>query len=181
MSRPRWELNRDAFDRLLDAFDADREQASGKYEALRRRLIDLFAWERSESPEELADEALNRLARRLLDGVALDPADLPRYAFGIARLLLHEENRSRRNRESALKDVQRHREATAPPETDMLDALVECLDALPPDSRTLIQRYYAGDRETLARSLGISVNALRNRALRIRERLFECVSRKRDI
>jgi DNA-directed RNA polymerase specialized sigma24 family protein len=32
----------------------------------------------------------------------------------------------------------------------------------------------------LARELGISVNALRNRAMRIREELFQCVLRKCD-
>jgi len=55
------------------------------------------------------------------------------------------------------------------------------IDALSPDSRDLIHRYYAGDRDTLARALGLSLNALRNRALRIRQQLFDCLSRHRDV
>src|SRR6185295_16069629 len=87
--RSRWELSRDALDHLLQKLDPDRDAAGRAYEALRRRLIDLFAWEHGEAPEELADEALNRLARRLSEGVAIDDG-IARYAFGIARLLLHE-------------------------------------------------------------------------------------------
>ena len=52
--RRRWTLSGEALDRLLAALDADREAASHKYEALRRRLIDLFSWEHSEAPEDLA-------------------------------------------------------------------------------------------------------------------------------
>ena len=48
------------------------------------------------------------------------------------------------------------------------------------DRRELIERYYLEDRNALARSLGISMNALRNRALRIREELFNCAMRERD-
>lgn len=96
--RSRWELSRDALDHLLQRLDPDRDAAGRAYEALRRRLIDLFAWEHGEAPEELADEALNRLARRLSEGVAID-GGIARYAFGIARLLLHEQSRARRNRE----------------------------------------------------------------------------------
>jgi hypothetical protein len=178
-ARARWELSREAFDRLLDTLDPDRDAASRKYEALRRRLIDVFAWARSDAPEELADEALNRLARRLLEGVSLDAADVQRYASGIARLLLYEENRSRRNRDAALRDAARQDTPVEPPDT--LHWLEECLDALPRESRELIERYYSEDREALARSLDLSVNALRNRAMRVRERLYDCVLRKRDV
>jgi DNA-directed RNA polymerase specialized sigma24 family protein len=173
-----WELDREAFDRLLNALDPTPELASRRYEALRRRLIDLFAWERSETPEELADETLNRLARRLGEGVVIE-GDVARYAFGIARLLLHEDARTRRKRDTALREMPAA--AAAPESDDLLDLLGGCLGDLPADSRRLIERYYGEDRATLARSLGISLNALRNRALRIRQHLHDCVSRKRDV
>jgi DNA-directed RNA polymerase specialized sigma24 family protein len=176
--RSRWELSRDALDHLLQRLDPDRDAAGRAYEALRRRLIDLFAWEHGEAPEELADEALNRLARRLSEGVAID-GGIARYAFGIARLLLHEQSRARRNRDAALREFPIDSGATEGAET--LRLLLECLDELPPNARDLIERYYGGERDALARSLGISLNALRNRALRVREVLYECVCRKRDV
>lgn len=183
----RWELNREAFDRLLGALDPDREAASRRYEGLRRRLIDLFAWEGTETPEELADETFNRLARRVSGGVSFEGSTPERFAFGIARLLLHEDLRARRAREAALRELPTRDPRLQPitpadqAQQRRLQQLDRCLDALPPDSRELIQRYYAADRDTLARTLGLSVNALRNRALRIRQQLSDCLSRHRDV
>jgi DNA-directed RNA polymerase specialized sigma24 family protein len=177
-ARPqRWSLSGKAFDRLLLALDPDREAASHKYEALRRKLIDLFAWERSEGPEDLADETLNRLARRVSEGA--DIPNLDRYAYGIARLLLQEEARARRTRASALREL--HLVADQTPDPGMLNRLRHCLAALPERSRTLLERYYAGDRAQLARDEGISLNALRNRVLRLRRQLYDCVRHQRDL
>lgn len=175
--RRRWELTGEALEKLLLALDSDREAAAHKYEALRRSLIDLCSWERSENPEELADETLNRLARRVFEGVAIPNPE--RYAFGIARLVLLEEARSRRNRVDSL----RHLQQLSRPETaaEELGWLRQCLETLPASSRDLIERYYSENREHLARSRGLSLNALRNRVMRIREQLYQCVCRKRDI
>jgi DNA-directed RNA polymerase specialized sigma24 family protein len=178
----RWELSAEAFEQLLRTLDPDRDNASRRYEALRRKLIDLFTWEHCENPDELADEALNRLAKRLSEGVSLDGPGTDRYAFGIARFLMREEGRTRRSRELALREIarfQQHRHGHG--DSEILRALTRCLDALPADSRKLVERYYSEDRMAVARSLDISVNALRNRALRIRERLYDCVARNRDI
>ncbi|HLI84671.1 MAG TPA: hypothetical protein VKV17_12175 [Bryobacteraceae bacterium] len=175
--RQRWTLNGQALDRLLLAFDADREAAAQKYEALRRKLIDLFAWERSESPEDLADETLNRLARRVSEGTGIP--NLDRYAFGIARLLLQEEARSLRARTAALRDLPLVTGTT--PDSGMLKRIRRCLAALPAENRELLARYYSEDREQLARAQGISMNALRNRVLRLRQRLYDCVMRGSDL
>lgn len=176
----RWEINRDALDRLLTALDDDRDAASREYEALRRRLMDVFAWEGSEAPAELADETLDRLAKRLSEGVVVERTDIARYAFGIARLLLLETARARRTRDAAMREMAQTTGRTDESEA-LWEALGRCLEQLPPESRRLIEAYYAGDREALARSLGISINALRNRALRIRQLLHDCVSRQHDV
>ena len=64
------------------------------------------------------------------------------------------------------------------------DALSHCLDCLTSDNRQLLERYYSGDgsdrirnRQTLAAELGIAINALRNRALRLRDSLENCTAR----
>jgi DNA-directed RNA polymerase specialized sigma24 family protein len=171
--REAWELNREALDALLGALAEDRNLAGRKYEELRRRLINLFAWERCEAPDQLADEALNRLAKKVADGTEIPALD--RYAFGIARFLLQEEARKRQNRAAALFELK----TPAKEEWAMLDMLEDCLKDLPTSSRELIERYYVDNRASLAREHGISINALRNRALRIRQQLMDCVSLKR--
>jgi len=171
----RWTLDGESLSILLAALAPDREAASRRYEALRRRLIDVFAWERSEAPEDAADEALNRLARRLASGVAIEDQNIERYAFGIARYVMLEEARGRRARDAALADLRVLQDK--PEEPVLLRRVERCLEALPRDQRDLILRYYSENRDRLATALGISVNALRNRALRIRARLSECAMR----
>jgi DNA-directed RNA polymerase specialized sigma24 family protein len=175
--RKLWQLDRAALDALLRILAPDREVAGSKYEELRRRLINLFAWEHCEAPDDLADEVLNRLARKALEGT--DIPHLDRFALGIARFVIQEEGRKRRNRQAVLREIQVDGKLTGS-DLDGLDAVENCLATLQPDRRDLIERYYLEDRKALARELGISMNALRNRALRIREELFNCAMRKRD-
>jgi DNA-directed RNA polymerase specialized sigma24 family protein len=169
----RSELTQEALDGLLRALGTEPDAAGRRYELLRRKLIDLFRWHRCENPEELTDETLNRLARRVLQGEPIE--NIESYALGIARMLLKETARRREQRETALREIQGSR----PGEDgagEMLEALERCLEALPQSSRALIARYYGGERVVLARELGLSLNALRARALRIRRRLYQCVT-----
>ena len=175
--RKPWQLDRAALDALLDTMAPDREVAGCKYEELRRRLINLFAWEHCEAPDDLADEVLNRLARKAMDGAVIPHMD--RFAFGIARLVIQEEERKRRSRQAVLREFQANGKGSGS-DSRRMAAIELCLAALPPDRRNLIERYYGTDRNALARELGVSMNALRNRALRIREELYNCVLRSRD-
>lgn len=172
------ELDGEKLESLLNALAPDREAAAEKYESLRRRLIDLFSWERCAAAEDLTDEALNRLASKLHQGTDIPHPD--RYAFGIARLLIQEDARARRKQEAAVRELQAAAAHASERDEHMLEAIEDCLAALPRDSRKLIERYYAEDRASVARDFGISVNALRNRALRIREQLFKSIARQRD-
>lgn len=168
-----------AFDQLLAAFHADREQAGRAYEEMRQRLVKFFSWEGCLHPEEWADEVLNRVARKLEAGEAI--ASVTAYAAGVARLALKE----------ALRKQQRSRPlegefAVMPvelPDQRLAECLTRCLSELPVDGRKLIVDYYQGDaggrirqRQAMAERLGISLNSLRNRALRLRDRLEKCLT-----
>ena len=68
------------------------------------------------------------------------------------------------------------------PEPRLHDCLETCLASLPADARTLILEYYQDQRRQkidrrvrLATQLGLSANALRSRAQRVRDRLERCV------
>jgi DNA-directed RNA polymerase specialized sigma24 family protein len=181
-------LNKDALEDLLRAFDADREQASHHYQALRERLIRFFQWNRTEMPEELADEVLDRLAQKLnLSSEQIQ--DPVRYAVGIARLLLQEQRRKNLRREKALAELQHssldadRREQERILQRERADLLQQCLQSIPAQNRELIFRYYdvaeaPDQRQQMARAYGISINALRNRALRIRMDLERQLARR---
>lgn len=176
-------LDERSLKRLLTALDSDPERASERYEALRRRLTRVFAWERQADAESLADQTIDRVARRVNEGVEV--VDVSAYASRVAELILLEARRAGHRREAALDAHAR----LAPP--DRSSAAVErrhacleaCLARLEPEQRDLILRYYSADgrarieqRDALAKAHGIPMGALRNRALRMREKLEECIT-----
>src|SRR5687767_9506003 len=96
-------LRPDDFEFLLERLDADREAAGQKYEGLRRKLIKFFEWNRCGPVEDLADETLDRVARRLARD---DVEDVLRFAWGVAQYVRQESAR-RTRREVALPDLPR--------------------------------------------------------------------------
>jgi DNA-directed RNA polymerase specialized sigma24 family protein len=147
--------------------------------------MQFFRWERAEFPEEHADESLNRVARKLAAGEPI--VDVERYIFGVARMITREIAQQRVRHKAAVEEMRRAPAAQVDAETVALASVLwDCLLGLPPDTRGFILRYYEGDkqarirnRRTMSEELGIPLNALRNRALRLRERLEDCVQSRR--
>ena len=176
------ELTASGLERLLARLDPDPARAADAYEGLRLSLIRFFDWRGAFFPDECADETMNRLARRLDEGAAV--GDIRTFALGIARLVRLEQARSPQLRQDELDE----RALKAAPIDDdepdprLRDCLETCLASLPADARTLILEYYQDQRRQkidrrvrLATELGLSANALRSRAQRLRDRLERCV------
>ena len=170
-------LRQEDFDRLLAWLDQDRERAGLAYEKIRWRLITIFAARECPVPEELADETMDRVARRVADIRETYVGDKALYFLGVANNVPHEY-------------LKRPAPAEPPPENDTEETeraylcLERCLERLPADSKLLIRRYYSEEkqakielRKQLADELGVSLNTLRLRALRIREKLQACIER----
>jgi len=167
---------------LLARLDADPNQAGQEYERLRRVLIKFFDWRGASSPDECADDCLDRLARRLAEQVPVQ--DLRLFALGIARLVLLE-----RRRQPTMPSIDQLPErmtasvsVAADRETPLHDCLERCLAALPAGSRSLVIGYYDGERDRkianrrrLSASMGLSEGALRSRVQRVRDHLESCV------
>ncbi len=170
---------------LLARLDADAGRAGTEYERLRRTLVRFFEWRGAVSSEVCADEALDRLARKLEEETVVK--DVSSYAHGIARLVLLEQ---RRQPVFASLDGLSELSGAAdgdPDDRQELDDLDRCLDAMDADSRSLLLRYYEGERRVkmenrrrLAQTRGLSDNALRSRVQRLRDRLQACMARCRE-
>ena len=181
-TRQKWTLTQDAFDKLLIAFGGDRESGSEKYLEIRGNLTRFFEWRGCPFPEDHADETMNRVAKKVDQGEEiLNPAG---YAMGVARMLLLEIVKGRQREQSALTEIGRESEAYEAEDDGegRLVCLRNCLQTLSPDNRDLILQYYQGEksekiqnRKKLMERLGVPVNTLRMRALRVRERLQGCV------
>lgn len=179
----RWQLSNGALQLLLTRLDADPERAGERYEALRRTLLKYFEWRGALEPDTCADETLDRMARKIEQGAEVP--DLRSYAYGIARLIMLERARSMDVRHVTLDRTLLTVAAPEPvTEEPMMTCLERCLAELPDASRAVILGYYADERRTkidgrqrLARELGLTAAALRNRAQRLRDRLGDCIMR----
>lgn len=170
-------LTNEQFQKLLAWLDTDPERAGVKYEAIRRRLIAIFLNRGCHVPEELADETINRVARKgceLMEGYQGDPA---RYFYGVAKKIFSEHMRKAKKRRPDPPPMVSNAELEP-----RLNCLDECLDALDPESRELILDYYREQKQAkivshkeMGKKLGINAGALRARTHRIRAKLEKCV------
>ncbi len=189
-----WVLTQEAFDKLLACLDPERERAAEIYEQIRNSLITFFECRGSFIPENQADETINRVARRLAEGKEIYVENPATYFYGVARNVLREHWEAPGLESAALESLPPSNDLSTDPsglqerqieryhKEQQLECLEQCLRGLPSTPRELISRYYQGEsrvkirnRKSLAESLGIPLNALRIRALRIREKLEECV------
>jgi DNA-directed RNA polymerase specialized sigma24 family protein len=186
-----WSLTESAFHRLLNWLDEGNNSDGQKYLEMRRRLIDYFDRKNCLSPEDLTDETMNRVARRL-EEEDITETDIPaRYCYIVARFVFMEYLR-RSEKDNAMID-----QISWQPAIDnlmvadekeikerMLICLEQCKAKLDPISNEIITGYYTGEervkienRRALADKLNITVNALSIRACRIRDKLEDCVKR----
>lgn len=174
-----WEINPEAFEKMLYWLDKDREIAGQKYEAIRSRLIKILSYRGCRDAEEIADETFDRAARKidnLLESYEGNPAP---YLFAIANKVFLEFQR---------KPVfQKLPEVIAQPEIEEdfqpeYDCLQKCLGGISPEQREFIIDYYEEqksakikNRKELAENSGIQNRNLYVRAFRIRQKLQKCV------
>ena len=170
-----WILTQESFDALLDWLDPRREEAGVKYEQIRLRLIKIFTCRGCIEPEDLADETINRVSKKLPDIQSSYEGDPIRYFYGVANKVHLESLRPRPRPTPPLSESSGEKEKE-------FECLERCIQKLKPEQRGLVLEYYQEEKRTkidrrkqLADKLGIALNALRIRAHRIRGSLYECV------
>jgi DNA-directed RNA polymerase specialized sigma24 family protein len=172
---------------LVEWLDEDaREVEPGEaYVTMHARLVAYFARKGCHAPEDLADDTLTRVSRRLREEGSITGVAPAQFCYITARYVFLEYLRNpERGRTALLRDV-----ADRPASTDearewVMRCLDVCLDRLDAQERALILEYYAGSqqeripaRRNLAARLGLTANAVAIRASRIREGLRACVGR----
>jgi DNA-directed RNA polymerase specialized sigma24 family protein len=176
---------RTAFRRFLEWLDEGVDSGGQKYLEIRRRLVSYFDRKNCSSSEDLADETLDRVTRRLDEESAITCASPAHFCYIVAKYVFLEYQRRPLRRWEGL-DAVSVLVAQAPEPRDPVEkrfrCLNRCLKKLKPDERELIVEYYRGDqrwkiehRRGLAAQLGLTANALSIRACRIRDRLEKCV------
>lgn len=178
----RTRYSREQLSRFLLLLDSDTERAWKQYAALRNKLLKFFQARGNERPEELTDEVMDRLVKRLGEDSVVE--DVHTYAFGIARNVSREDYlRSTRSEPltDALPLIDLETPDSSPASAEWVSIFREALAELNPVERELVINYYSAepsDREKLAERLGITRQSLRVSASRVRTKLEKLVSRR---
>ncbi len=175
------EISQSGFERLLKWLDADREEAGRKYESIRSRLIKIFYARGCPLAEEMTDETINRVSEKAELFFETYHGEPELYFHAVAKKVILEYSRHP-------KTVELPAEITGQnsPDKDIetyYECLDKCLQNFAPVQREFIVKYYSAEkrakldeRKKMERDLGISNDALRIRAFRIRKILQKCVS-----
>lgn len=173
-------LTQESFDRLLTWLHPDREAAGRIYEDIRSKLIKCFRAHGCSAPEDLADETINRVARKSSDFVHRYVGDPARYFYCVAHYVHLEHLRKDVEAVELTEDLpmQIDREDVEPE----YECLERCMEHLPARNRELVSKYYQGEkrikielRKQLASKLNINLPTLRLQAQRIRAKLKKCI------
>jgi len=161
-------MNQDEFDRFLSWLHPDREEAGKEYVKIRCKLVYIFIGRGCAEPEDLADEAINRVIRLVQEIADTYVGDRALYFYRVANYVRMELCKPRPPLPllplpdpAHIKEL-RHK------------CLEDCLKDLPPDDADLVIAYFKEDKRAkierhreLAEQRGITLNALRIRIHRI--------------
>jgi DNA-directed RNA polymerase specialized sigma24 family protein len=183
----------DAFRQFLDWLDEGAGSGGEKYLELRRRLVLYFDRRNCLTPDELADETLNRVAQKFQEQGEITNISPAQYCYVTAKFVFLEYTRRPEQGNKSLDEFPSSGStaaelAAAPVNSEgavkerTLNCLERCLKKLSADESRLILEYYQGEqrgkiehRRQIAEKLGVSANALTIRACRIRNKLEACV------
>lgn len=183
-----WNLSPTAFRKFLEWLDEGEDSGGQKYLEMRGRLISFFDRKNCLLPEELADETLNRVARRLEEEGEIETETPAKFCYITARFVFLESLRGKEKQNVPLDETLNQKAATETDEKEEKEKMLVCLESctgkLDAANREIILGYYVGEERTkienrraIASRLEISVNALSIRACRIRDKLETCVKK----
>ena len=171
-------ITQENFESLLNWLNSDRELAGKSYETIRSSLVKTFVLNGFNDAEDLADETINRVMRRLPD-IRIGYTSEPAYYFhGVARNIVRER---RRRKEIAAERIEISVDPRVEPNEEQV-CLGHCLHRLSAGKRNLILDYYLYEGHSkvehhkhMAGELKITPGAIRNRAHKIRSNLADCM------
>ena len=149
-----WSLTESALRQLLDWLDEGTDSSGEKYLEMRRRLVSYFDRKNCLSPDDLADQTLNRVARRLEEEGAITNTPPARYCYIVAKFVFLEYLRRSEHSQESFNELSgsdhsaSNLAASFEPDDarenkeKRLDCLEYCLENLGPENRELIFQYY---------------------------------------
>ena len=166
----------DDLELLLAWLGSDRELAGKAYLRLHRKLTMFFSGRKcGPAAEQLADDTLDRVIKKLQTDPSLADANRSAYVFGVAWKILQEHQRKPIQVELSKEHADPKDE---PPDAERMGLLSRCVAQLTEEDRKVIADYYEHEkreriegRRRTATDLQKSQGALRVKVFRIRSKL----------
>jgi RNA polymerase sigma factor (sigma-70 family) len=183
---------KEQFEGLMAWLGSTTEDPGDKYETIRQSLVKLFVWNGCWDAEDLADETIDRVMRRVPEIATDYSGDPALYFYGVARMMLKERRRQKTiSSESQSLELRGVTTRSLQSDDEEINRKFECLDEciakLPADSRELILDYYQEEkrakidfRRQIAQRMGTDVENLRVRVFRIRASIYKCMEKCLD-
>ena len=168
--------SKEAFDKLLAWLHPDRDEAAEKYRQILLRLVRIFAAKGCVDAEDLADQTVNVVARKIDTLIATYVGNPAVYFYGVAKKIQLEQLKKKPPPEPP-----------PPPDNTELERRCACLEKClekeaTPEERSLVLGYHEGEgrdrierRKQLGEELGITLNALRIKVCHLHARLRPCI------
>lgn len=182
-----WTPTQEQLDTLFDWIGSTPDEAGAAYEHIRQSLINLFVRNGCHDAEDLADQAIDRVIKKLPQLKESYTGDPALYFYGVAKNMLLERRRQNLAHRETTIDELGSSPGMEPDNTESdlrFKCLEECLQKLPRKSRNLILQYYSEEkrakidfRRDMARNMGIDVINLRVKMHRIRGILHKCIEK----
>jgi hypothetical protein len=179
------DLTPEILNKLLEALSKDKAAAGLAYTKLRNSLIRFFQIKGDSDPDDSADVTLDRVAVKISQNVEIP--DVTKYSFGVARFVFLERIKLARKDKIAAEGFYADKTLTKiEPESDDFLPFRECFNNLTDDEKQILREYFADvpasklfeQRKNLQIKYNISLNSLRVKVFRLRERLENCVKNK---
>lgn len=183
------ELNQkdESLQRLVDFFSLKDSDVDFSYNELRESLIAFFRLKGDTDPETAMDLTLDRVADKVTQGVEIE--DLKKYSIAVARFIFLERMTciKREHRAAAEFYSNKIAEQTENDEPDrQMQARRDCFEILADEEKCLLRNYFAElpfsklneRRFQICAENKISLNNLRLKIFRLRQRLEKCAKNK---
>lgn len=177
-------LTKSNFENLLEWLSRDREIAGQKYEAIRFKLKKFFYAKGCTHAEELADETIDRVIKKI-DFLQKNYCGEPiLYFLAVAKKVFLEYTRKICERELP-ENIADRRQFYSNEMENLFLCLNESLNQIPSEQRRFILEYYSGEKkdkmqrcQQLSQDKHISYPAMRVQAYRIRNKLQKVFLKK---
>ena len=185
--RKNTEITGEDFKNLLGCFSSDTEEAARKYEEIRRGLIDFFYYRGATDGESLADETINRVAKKLPTANFSENFKPAAYFYSFAAKIHLEDRRERLKIAVNIEEI----ESLAGPDNKLDEkdsagavCLEKCLAEHSPDESKILLRYYGFERNertqarrSLAEENRINIGLLHTKISRLKKTLRGCLKK----